>query len=306
MSFAHPVVLGLLVVPMILLVREWRGRGQRVVLPLDHAAPKRSRVLTVLVRAAQSLPPLVLAVAVLILAGPRRLTEPRTERVLTNIEFCLDVSGSMTSKFGGGTRYDGAMEAINEFLGKRKGDAFGLTVFGSSVLHWVPLTSDASAFRCATPFLRPEQLPDWFGGGTMIGMGLTACLKVLSSREEGDRMVILVSDGYSFDLGGGNDEAIARRLRDHNVAVYTVHVADDEGPPPELYTIAQITGGQVFAAGDPAALKEVLRRIDGMRMTKLKKTLPETMDFYFPFAAAGLSLLGAWSLAMFGLRYTPW
>lgn len=306
MTFAYPLVLLLLVASIALVVREWRGHGQRVVLPFDHAARRGGRWLTGFVRSAQSLAHLLLAVVIVILAGPRELTEPRSKRILTNIEFCLDVSGSMTSALGPATRYDAAMEAINEFITYREGDAFGLTIFGSSVLHWIPLTSDPSAFRCATPFLRPELLPNWFGGGTMIGMALSASLKILASREEGDRMIILVSDGYSFDLGGGNAEAIARRLRDNGVAVYTIHVADDEGPPGELFTIADITGGAVFAAGSKEALTEVIKRIDQMRLTRIEKTLPETMDFYGPFCIAGLCALGLAGLALFGARHTPW
>ena len=66
------------------------------------------------------------------------------------------------------------MDAINEFLDYREGDAFGLTFFGNNVLHWVPLTTDASAVSCAPPFMRPEVAPPWFGG-TEIGKALLAC-----------------------------------------------------------------------------------------------------------------------------------
>ncbi len=305
MGFAHPLVLLLLILPASLLFWEWRRRGTRVVLPFDHAGQRRGTALEALVRAAESLRALLLAAVLLLLAGPQRLAEPRTQRVLTNIEFCVDVSGSMISRFGSGTRYDAAMEAINDYIGYRKGDAFGLTVFGSSVLHWVPLTSDPSAFRCAHPFLNPMKLPPWFGGGTLIGLGLRECAKVLRSREEGDRMIILVSDGYSFDLRGGYDEVIARQLREDNIVVFTVHVAEGE-PPGELHTIASMTGGQVFAAGDPSALKEVFRRIDQMKVTRLQKTAPEKMDYHFPFCAAGLALLGLAALCLLGIRNTPW
>jgi Ca-activated chloride channel family protein len=305
MTIAYPAALLLLLVPIALVWREWRGRGQRVVLPFDHATRRGGRWLARVVRTASSFAPGLLAVAIVILAGPRQLAEPKTKRVLTNIEFLLDVSGSMTATFGEGTRSDAAIKAINDFITFRQGDAFGLTIFGSSVLHWIPLTTDPSAFKCSPPFLRPEKLPEWFGGGTMIGMGLNACLKVLAAREEGDRMIILVSDGYSWDLDGGNDEVIARKLREHNIVVYTIHTAEDE-PPGELHTIANTTGGHVFAAGDPHALQEVIRRIDKMQLTRLEKTLPETQDWYVPLAIAGLSMLGLATIAMFGLRYAPW
>ena len=49
--------------------------------------------------------------------------------------------------------------------------------------------------------------------GTMIGKALLACKEILTSREEGDRMIILVSDGESFDLMDGNDESVAQTLK---------------------------------------------------------------------------------------------
>ncbi len=153
---------------------------------------------------------------------------------LTNIEFCVDISGSMTAPFGSGSRYDGSMEAINEFLDYREGDAFGLTFFGNNVLHWVPLTSDVSAVKCAPPFMRPEVAPPWFGG-TEIGKALLACRKILADREEGDRMIVLVSDGMSFDLTGGTDEQIAAELREDNITVYAIHISDSAVPDPDRH-----------------------------------------------------------------------
>lgn len=305
MSFARPELLLLLVVPILLVGAVWRRRAGLVVLPLDHAAAARRGVpWRGLVDAAESLPGLVLAVAIVLLAGPQVMGAPKTKRVLTNIEFCVDVSGSMTAQYGAGSRYDAAMQSINDFLGYRQGDAFGLTFFGIQTLHWIPLTSDVSAFRCAPPFMRPENLPPWFGG-TMIGNALEACLKVLVAREEGDRMIILVTDGYSADLDGGRDAELAAKLRANGVVVYTIHAAEGS-PPPEMTTIATATGGEVFAAGDPAALAAVFKRIDAMQRARVERGAPDTFDRFGPACLAGLALLSTWLLAAFGLRYTPW
>src|SRR4051812_13339382 len=125
MSFARPWILLLLVIPVVLCVWEWQRRGHPLVLPLDHSKARRGTWLRRIVTGLQLLPHLLLAVAVLMLAGPRRLGIPKAERELTNIQFCLDVSGSMQSPFGDGTRYDAAMEAIKKFTTFRPGDAFG-------------------------------------------------------------------------------------------------------------------------------------------------------------------------------------
>ncbi len=230
--FRHPQVLMLMVLPAALLMWIWKRKGRAVVLPFDHAEPRSASWTRFFLHLAESAPAILIGIVVLLLAGPQSWDEPRDKRVLTNIEFCVDVSGSMSAKFGDGDRYEAAMEAINEFLDYRKGDAFGLTFFGNNVLHWVPLTTDISAFRCAPPFMRPGRLPPWFGG-TEIGKALLACRKMLTEREEGDRMILLVTDGYSADLAGGRDEEIARTLRGDRIVVYSVHIAEGEVPDPD-------------------------------------------------------------------------
>jgi Ca-activated chloride channel family protein len=303
-SFTYWPLLFALVVPVALLVWIWRRQGRRVVLPFDHGRPGSGLGWFFLIGFAESLPAAILAVVIVLLAGPQRLGEPKEKRVLTNIELCVDVSGSMTAPFGDGTRYDAAMKEAEAFCDYRKGDAFGLTFFGNNYLHWCPLTSDVSAVRCALPFMRPEQIPPWFGG-TEIGKALRACKKVLTEREEGDRMIVLISDGYSADLYGGTAEAVAKELRENNITVFVVIVGEDRIQD-EIATITGTTGGEAFMAGDPEALKAVFRRIDQMKQTRLEKTVAEPQDWFFPFCVAGLSLLGLSTLALFGVRYTPW
>ncbi|MCC7011823.1 MAG: VWA domain-containing protein [Planctomycetes bacterium] len=303
-AFRHPGVLMFLVVPAALLLWTWRRRGRAIALPFDHATRARSTWVRHLLRVAECLPALLLAIAIAILAGPQSWAEPRSKRALTNIQFCVDVSGSMLAKFGEGDRYDASMRAINSFLDRRTGDAFGLTFFGNSVLHWVPLTSDVSAFRCAPPFMHPSNLPSWFGG-TEIGKALSACRKVLVEREDGDRMIVLVTDGYSSDLGDGNDERIAQELRRENIVVYTVHIAEGEIPD-QVVRIAAITGGEAFKPEDTDGLDRIFARIDQMQKARLEKTQPEASDDFQPWCAVGLGVLATLVLTLFGLRYTPW
>ena len=304
MSFAHPWVLTLLVLPLAAIWRIWRRGGGRVVLPFDHHPHRGGRWLRAVLDSAETLLPLLAAVAIVIAAGPTRTGEPKTRRVLTNIEFCVDVSGSMTAPCGEGTRYDASMKAIDQFLGVREGDAFGLTFFGSSVLHWAPLTTDASAIRCAVPFMKPDRVPPWYGG-TEIGKALMACAEILDDRPEGDRAIVLVSDGMSADLNGGNETRVAKMLQGKKIALWAIHVAEQEIPG-EIVDLAAASGGGAFHANDPSTLGEIFGRIDAMQRTKLAKTAAETVDFFGPFSLAGLSLLGLATVCSFGLRYSPW
>lgn len=306
MTFAHPWLLLLLPLPVAALLWGWRRHGLRIAVPFDHADAPPRRWLTFALRLAQSLPFVLLALAIIILAGPRRWGMPQDQRVMTNIEFLVDVSGSMTSPYGDGNRYDAAMASVLDFIDKRQGDAFGLIVFGDSILEWVPLTSDPSALKHAPEFLSPLKLPPWFSGGTSIGAALEHTLKVMTARSEGDRMIVLLTDGYSFDLSGGRDVDLAHKLRDAGIQVFCIHI-DNSAPPAEVSTIASMTGGQIFAAGDPAALTAVFNRIDEMKKARLEKVSAETQDDFRPWTLAGGAVLALWILAtVTGLRYTPW
>ncbi len=304
--FGHPWVLMFLVVPLAIGVWIWRRRGARLVLPIDHGRPGAGRLPHAFIRIGETLPVPVLVIAVLLLAGPQKLAAPKAKRSMTNIEFCLDISGSMTAGFGEGTRYDAAMNAVNSFLDYRKGDAFGLTFFSDAVLHWVPLTNDVSAFRCSPPFMHPKrQLPTGFGAGTQIGKALLACHDVLVSREEGDRMIVLVSDGASSDLDGGRDMEIARKLKKDNIVVHGVHIAENEVPG-EVVNITTATGGEAFNPGDTNALEGVFKHIDEMQVTKIEKGAADQVDDFIPYCWTALILLAIYGLVQLGLRHTPW
>jgi Ca-activated chloride channel family protein len=304
LPFSRPLLLVLLVLPVWLLIHVWRRNDRGLVLPFDHSRGRNNRWLSAAVHLAESLPPLALGVVVLLLAGPQQLGEPHTKRELTNIEFCVDISGSMTAPLGEGSRYDASMEAINRFVDYREGDAFGLTFFGNSVLHWVPLTTDVSAIKCAPPFMGPQRAIPGFGG-TEIGKALLACRRVLEEREEGDRMIVLVSDGFSSDLRGSRSLEIAALLRESRVTVHAIHIAESEVPP-DIVNICVLTGGEVYGVNDPNALEGVFQRIDEMHQTRLVQLAPDTLDHFRPYCLAGLSLLGLATMCLFGVRFTPW
>ena len=303
MTFAYPAVLTLLALPVLLLVWEWRRRGTVVALPFDHANARRGRWLECTVKTANLLAPMLLAVSIILLAGPQRPLSQGTQRVLTNIELVLDVSGSMTAQYGDGRRADKAVEALQEFVSHRKGDAFGVTLFGTEVLHWVPLTKDLDALKHSAPFMKPEAMPPYMGG-TRIGLALRSVHKILADRPKGDKMIVLISDGSSGDLRGQSDK-ISSDLNGDDIVLYYIHVANGQ-PQQEVYDIANRTGGEAFVAGDPAALQTVFEKIDAMQPAKFKPETPIPADNFRPFALAGLSMLALQLLTLFGIRFTPW
>ncbi len=307
MLFLHPWVLLFLLLPILLLLWEGAWRQDTTALPFDHAAHRRRRVLGGLLRGASVLPALLLAVAVVLLAGPQRMGGPRQIRELTNIEICLDVSGSMGWPLARGAnlvRYEAAMEAIAAFTDQRRGDACGLTIFGGETIRWTPLTKDLDAIRQATPFLDPTRQPPHMRS-TRIGGALRACLATLSQEEDGDRMIVLVSDGESQDLGGGEAGKVGRELSDADISLFAIHIGDGDAPA-QLYEVVGPTGGHVYAAHDSSGLEQIFAHIDEMQPAKLKPASPQPLEWYFPFAVTGLILLSLHGCALLGLRWTPW
>ena len=306
MIFARPWLLLLLAIPVLLIAWEVLRSGSRTAMPFDHGTHRRRRVLPRLLRAAGFLPPMVLAAVLLLLAGPQRMAQPERRRQVTNIQLLLDVSGSMgwPMASGGGTRYETAMEAISRFTSQRKGDSCGLTIFGGETIHWTPLTKDLDAISRATPFLDPSRMPIHMRS-TMIAKALRSCTSLLSDQEEGDKLIILVSDGQSADFRGGTAATVGIELFDAGIILYAIHIGDGAAPG-ELYEAVQPTGGRVFAAHDSAGLQEIFDHIDRMQPAQLKPAAPEPVDYFQPFAWVGLACLCLHQLFLFKLRVTPW
>jgi Ca-activated chloride channel family protein len=303
-SLAEPQWLAALVLPALIAGWVIYGRRPAIAVPFDFGTQRQGVWLGRLLRSVSLLPALLLTVAIFALAGPQRLGQPGEARELTNMEFIVDVSGSMSTALGEGTRFDGSIAAIDRFTTHRRGDAFGLTIFGDEVLHWTPLTKDVVAIRAAAPFIEPDKMPSHFGG-TEIGKAVRASLARVRSRGEGNGVLILVSDGESADLYGGAARQIGSELATQGIVLYAVHIGDDSVPT-DLYDLATPGGGRVFAARDEAALATVFARIDELQPVKLRPTAAKPIDAFELPAIFGLALVGLYQVSLFGLRYTPW
>ena len=305
MSFAHPWVVALWLVPMFLLLWEAFRSGPRVAMPFDHRSHGKRPWLRRSLWLAAAIPPVILAVTIAVMAGPQVMGEPQIRREITNIEIALDVSGSMGVAMSDGTlRSDTAVASIQHFCKMRKGDACGLTIFGGETIRWTPLTLDLDAIALATPFIDARKMPPHMNS-TRIGAALRSCMGSLSEQEEGDRLIVLVSDGFSSDLGGGAARQIGQELANLNIALYAIFIGTGSAPG-QLYEVVGQTQGEVFAAHDSAALQRVFDHIDAMEPAKLKPAGARPIEDFSLLAWIGLSLLGVHLFTSLGWRVTPW
>lgn len=301
MTFAYPAALMLLVVPVLIMAWLWQRRAWGVALPLDHHDVVRRPVLGGLLRVMELVPQLLLAVVIVILAGPQVQRVPDEERILSNIQICMDVSGSMSVD----GRYQMAKKAMEEFIDSRKGDALGFTLFGTQQIRWTPLTKDIATIRRALPFADPNNQPP-FMGGTMIGAALRFCRdNMVREATEGDRLLLLVSDGMSADVNDQNIGEFMDELKQANITLYHIHVGTDQAPA-TVMELATATGGESFIATDGNGVKRIFKHIDRMKPAKFKASTAIPMDYYQPFVFIGLGLMAAYGVSACLLRYTPW
>jgi Ca-activated chloride channel family protein len=310
MTFAYPTLIWLLVIPVTLVFWEWIRRGQPLVLPFDDVHKRRGWLLGGIVLTANCLPAVLLAFAIVFLARPLTFAPPKEQRKLSNIQIVLDTSTSMLNGYGDQgekpyTRFDGAMDCIEDFLSAREGDAFGLTIFSRQFIHWVPLTQDVRAIRMARTFITPDLFPDALWGGTYIAKALEGAIAPLLRHADGDRMIILITDGEGLDIRQGAERDIITKLQRQRIAVFAVSMTDAQIAP-GLENIARETGGQTFRALTPQALQIVFDRIDQMQKVEVETTRPQVIDFFDPFLLPALICLGLQVIVLFGLRFTPW
>ena len=305
MSFHRPLLLFLLALPVFWIATLWSRAGIPLLMPFDYTRGGRGEWLRRLTSAFECLPAVLLACAIIILAGPRRPAPPKDQRILNNVILLVDVSMSMETQIAGGkTRFETAMEAARAFCSRREGDAFGLSIFGMDFLHWFPPTKDLSALKNALQFIQPKQLPRSFAG-TFIANALRNCVPRMNATKEGDRAIILLTDGESSDIKAPKDLAVIAALRAQNITVFAIMLSEEQIEP-ALVGIARATGGEVFNAATPEALQTVFKSIDAMKKVVVLEKQPQVADYYDPLFVPAIALLAFSVLTLFGLRFTPW
>lgn len=224
----------------------------------------------------------------------------------------VDLSGSMSEadmQLGGQVvdRLTAAKAVLADFLDRREGDRIGLLVFGQRAYALTPLTADRASVR--------EQLRDSVvglaGRETALGDAIALAVKRLRAQSEGQRVVIVLTDGVNT-AGLLEPLKAAELAKAENVRVYTVafggsggmslfgmQLPGGEDPIDEdtLARIADETGGRFFRARDTAELAGIYAELDRLEPVRAAGPAlrPRLERYAWPLAAA--LLLGLLALA---------
>jgi Ca-activated chloride channel family protein len=198
----------------------------------------------------------------------------------------------------------------NDFIARREGDRIGLILFGEQAYLQTPLTFDRETVRT----LLNEAQIGLAGRATAIGDALGLAVKRLRETPDGDRVLVLITDGAN--TAGEVDPLQAAELAAREgLTVYTIGIGADEmmvrgllgrrrvNPSRDLdertlTSIAEMTGGRYFRARDTVELAEIYRLLDQLEPVERDPAVfrPVAALYHWPLAAA--LLLAGWILVV--------
>lgn len=249
-------------------------------------------------------------------ARPQELGEavapPQSGR---DLMLAVDLSGSMSEpdmELGAEVvdRLTAAKAVLADFLDRRVGDRVGLLVFGQRAYAMSPLTLDRDSVR--------EQLRDSVvglaGRETAIGDAIGLAVKRLHAQPEGQRVLILLTDGVNtaglLDPVKAAEVAAQQGVRIHTIAFggnggdlslfglrLPVPGGGDEIDEAALQRIAKLTGGRFFRARDTDELAGIYAELDRIEPVKQEgqKVRPRIERYWWPLAGALLVALLAFA-----------
>ena len=253
---------------------------------------------------------LVWLLLVTALANPTWLDEPITlPNEGRDIMLAVDLSGSMTEQ---DMAYQGqyvdrltmVKAVLSDFIEQRQGDRLGLILFGDTAFLQTPLTRD---LKTVSQMLSEAQI-GLVGRATAIGDALGLSVKRFASKDESNRIVVLLTDGQNT-AGNLDPEEALLLAREEGIKVYTIGVGSDNPRGFSLFNmggmsggsldetllkrIAEQTGGLYFRAKDVAGLQQIYQELDKLEPISADEQTfrPQSALFYFPLLIA-VTLIG--------------
>ncbi|MCB9454946.1 MAG: VWA domain-containing protein [Anaerolineaceae bacterium] len=291
--FAHPLALGLLLLPPLLwLVSRWLG-WEWVVPGLRYSDTRLLNGLPVGWRVRlRRLPDALRFLAwLLLVVGLARPQSGWFQEIIqgqgVDIVLALDISGSMAGlDFQPQNRLGAAKAVIGDFVSGREFDRIGLVVFASDAFQVVPPTLDYPALLRSLASVR---LAGELGVGdaTAIGQGLAAAANMMRSGTAVSKVIILLTDGANT-AGNFDPVTAAQAVAALGMRIYTIGMGkaglvpfmdasgstitvESDLDEAALQVIATTANGRYFRAEDAADLQQVYEQIDALERNDVEK-----------------------------------
>ncbi len=222
-----------------------------------------------------------------------------------DLMLAVDLSGSMEQRdfVLKGKRID-RLAAIKwvagDFIERRMGDRIGLILFAEQAYLQTPLTFD----RQTVKILLYEAFIGMAGKATAMGDAIGLAVKRLRRSDEGNRVLVLLTDGANT-AGVVEPLEAAELAKREGLKIYTIGVGADEMLTSSLFgyrkvnpaadldettlkEIARLTGGAYFRARDTDELERIYALIDALEPAEqdVKMFRPRKALYHWPLACA--------------------
>jgi Ca-activated chloride channel family protein len=195
------------------------------------------------------------------LARPQwgEIAEPRMQRS-REVMLALDLSRSMLADDVSPTRLDRAKLLIDALLDQLKGERVGLTVFAGTSFVQSPLSADYEVLRELLAGLDPTYLPQ---GGSNYSAMLDAATEAFGAQGDGDRYLVVLSDGEAHDESWKQHVAA---LRERGIRVIGLGIGTPQGalvPAADGGVTKDAQGNAVLSKLAPATLQALASETNG-------------------------------------------
>jgi Ca-activated chloride channel family protein len=227
-----------------------------------------------------------------------------------NIVFALDISESMLLEDLKPNRLERSKKFISELISKRKSDQIGILLFAGEPITHSPLTNDADFLQQK---IKSIQYNPKFPKGTAIGTVLGAAINRLKNTTEGQRVLILISDGENTS-GFLDPLTIADLCNDYGIKIVTIGLGKnglfsyvDQNKTEQfveskideklLKAIAEKTEGLYFRIEQEYQLQKLHHTLDNYEKGSIESfTFTDTKDYYhiYLFYAMVFFIISIW------------
>jgi Ca-activated chloride channel homolog len=236
----------------------------------------------------------LVAVAIVTLAGPRTQGKGLPdERKGIDVVIALDVSKSMLASDQPPNRLENAKTLLKNILAERKEDRIGLVLFAGHAYTQMPLSYDHNS---AELFINNADPLTFTAQGTAIADALEKSRNLLISETRRYRVILLVTDGETFDQDAqdGNALSWADECARSGIMIITAGLGSTTGTTiidPQTHEVKKDRSGNVVTSAlnarllqdiatktkgefvlftkPDAAAKQVLQRLSEVKQTIL-------------------------------------
>lgn len=222
-----------------------------------------------------------------------------------DLMLAVDLSGSMSQEDMqiNGRQVDRLTmikRVLGDFIERRVGDRLGLILFADTAYLQAPLTYDRNTVE---ELLKESQI-GLVGEQTAIGDAVGLSIKRFASKDESNKVLILLTDGQNT-AGNITPEQANELAISNDITIYTIGVGAESmvtqgffgmrrtNPSRDLdedmlTQLAESTGGKYFRATDTQSLQQVYAILDELEPIEResRQMRPLKALFYYPLGLA--------------------